>query len=407
MRISAVICEYNPFHNGHKYQLNEIRKQLGSDYIITIMSGNFVQRGAPAICDKYARAAAALDYADLILELPVTYATSSAEGFARGAVKILDGLGCVNDLVFGAETAQTTILSQIADILIEEPAPYKKALLTALKHGASYPAARQDALRAYLGPSSDIPFEEILMKPNNLLGLEYIKAIRQLGSKLHPVIIQRIGADYHDTSVGKEGAETLASATAIRNELLSGRKPPANALPSSMNQYLSIEFSYEYPVTSDDLSDLLFYRLDVEPHPEEILDYHPELWDRIRKFQDQAGSFEHLIQLVKTKNFTYTRISRFLLHMVLSIRTSDYEKEPCYGKILGFQKDASGLLKLLKTSARIPVIQKISHYGEVLDEDQRAAFELDLSSGRIYYQIIRRKFQTALADDLHRPPLIK
>ncbi|MCQ2492801.1 MAG: nucleotidyltransferase [Lachnospiraceae bacterium] len=399
MRISAVICEYNPFHNGHKYQLEEIKKRLKSDYIIAIMSGNFVQRGAPAICDKYARAKAALSYADLVIELPTVYATGSAEAFATGAVRILEGLGCVDDLVFGAEDDCLDDFSTLSELLTDEPDEFSTFLKEACKSGLSYPAARQHAVSAYLGTDR---FEPLLRSPNNLLALEYMRAIKRLNASMKPYIIKREGAGYHE-----EGIDTnFPSATAIRNKMNEGNNDFSNIVPSYMNSYLSIDNNRSFPVNTDDFSDLLFYRLEWEHHPEEILDFHPEMYERIKKFAPTAVSFTDLIEKVKTKNFTYTRISRYLLHLILGVKAADYEMSVAYAKVLGFRKDSSPLLKIVKEKSQIPVIQKPARYQEVLSSRESGIYELDLFASRIYYGVIRRKFHTCLEDDLARPLLI-
>ncbi len=399
MRISAVICEYNPFHNGHKYQLEEIRKRLKSDYIIAIMSGNYVQRGTPAICDKYARAKAALSYADLVIELPLVYATGSAEAFATGAVRILEGLGCVDDLVFGAEDDCLDDFLTLSSILNDEPEAFSTILKAELKSGLSYPAARQNAVSAYLGTDR---FQPLLKSPNNLLALEYVRAIKRLNVSMKPYIIKREGGGYHE-----KGMDTnFPSATAIRNRINEGHFDFANAIPTSMNSYLSIDNNHAFPVNTDDFSDLLFYRIECESHPEEILDFHPEMYERIKKFAPTAVSFTDLIEKVKMKNLTYTRISRYLLHLILGLKKADYEKEVAYTKILGFRKKSSPLLKILKEASQIPVIQKPSRYQEVLDASEADIYELDLFANRIYYGVIRRKFHICLEDDLKRPLLI-
>ena len=193
MKVNGIVAEYNPFHNGHKYLLTESARKTGADYTVVVMSGDFVQRGAPAITDKFSRAQMALACgADLVLELPALYAAASAEFFAEGAVALFNGLNVVTDLCFGSECGDVSILRQIAEILAEEPEAYSLSLKQYLRQGLSYPNARNEAL------IQNYPFlghhKNVFSSPNNILGIEYIKAILRSGSSLHPVTVLRTGA---------------------------------------------------------------------------------------------------------------------------------------------------------------------------------------------------------------------
>ena len=214
MRIVGIIAEYNPFHQGHAYQIKKVRELTQADFILVSMSGNFVQRGAPAMFDKYTRAhAALLSGADLVLELPVSIATGSAEAFARGGVRLLHDTGIVTDLCFGSECGDLSSLERLAAFLAEEPTDYKLHLQDGLKQGLSFPAAREQAVR-FSDPS--LP-AELLGMPNNLLGLEYLKALHLYGSSIRPFTIQREGSGYHDTDVS---SGQYSSASSIRAELI-------------------------------------------------------------------------------------------------------------------------------------------------------------------------------------------
>ena len=216
-KVLGIIAEYNPFHNGHLYHLEQAKKLTGSSYTVAIMSGNFTQRGSTAIIDKWSRAEIALNCGiDLVLELPTLYATSSAENFADGAVKILNSLKVVDYLAFGAETSDMDILSPIADVLYKEPKAYKLLLSSELKKGISFPKARENALMLYLGNIRK--YLNILNNPNNILGLEYMKALKKNNSIIEPVAITRFEAGYNDVSY----SGNIASATAIRNIIKNG-----------------------------------------------------------------------------------------------------------------------------------------------------------------------------------------
>lgn len=239
MTITAVIAEYNPFHNGHAYQLAKARELTGADYLVVIMSGDFVQRGAPAILDQHDRAELALlGGADLILQLPCHFALGSAQHFARGAVSLLTALGCVDFLCFGSEYGDTAPFLELADVLLHEPEEYRELLSGLLRNGLSFPTARAQALSAYFSDSasfSSLSKEELdtfLKEPNNILGIEYVQALLLSQSRIRPVTIRREGSGYHE---GALFTHALPSATAMRNLLFSNphkdlncpRSPPA------------------------------------------------------------------------------------------------------------------------------------------------------------------------------------
>ena len=208
MKITGIIAEYNPFHNGHAYQIAKIKEETDNDYVIVAMSGDFVQRGEPTITDKYERARMALSCgADLVLELPALFACASAEYFARAGVALFTRMGCVDYLCFGAENADLSQLNKIAGILVDEPRSYQDALNIYLKEGKNFPAARILALKSYLSAeSSDAALQteqltSLLSTPNNILGIEYLKALKTCGSQITPYPILREGAGYHDTDI--------------------------------------------------------------------------------------------------------------------------------------------------------------------------------------------------------------
>ena len=193
MRVNGIISEYNPFHNGHKYLLTESKKATSADYTVIVMSGNFVQRGAPALINKYKRAEMALQNgADLVLELPKYYATASAEYFAMGGISLLDKLGVVTNLSFGSECGDLAVLEKIARILVEEPNDYTILLRENLKKGQSYPTARTNALLEYNADFGE--YKDVLSSPNNILGIEYLKALLKRKSSIQPYTLLRTGA---------------------------------------------------------------------------------------------------------------------------------------------------------------------------------------------------------------------
>ena len=259
MKVCGIIAEYNPFHKGHAYQLNKIREDLRADYIVIAMSGDFVQRGEPALLEKHLRAEMALRCgADLVLELPVRVSTSSAEGFADGAIRLLASLGVVTHVCFGAET-DSPLLHRVADLLAGESPEFRRILSSFLSEGFSMPAAREEAAAACL---QDPEVRKILRQPNNILAVEYLKSIRRNGLTCEPWILIREGEGYHSDDLNDQ---TFASASAIRKALQTGSLEQALAfLPDPVKEILSKASVQDTFLFDKDLDSLLFYRLFCE-----------------------------------------------------------------------------------------------------------------------------------------------
>ncbi len=347
MKTAAIIAEYNPFHNGHAYQLAEVRKRSGADFLIVLMSGDFVQRGTPAIFDKYLRTEAALQAgADLVLELPVFAAAGSAQRFAEGAVSILNGLGIVDELWFGSEEGVSEKFSLLADVLLEEPDAYRELLKTYLRKGLSYPAARAAALSEYLRlPDAG----DFLKQPNNILGLEYVLALKKCGSSILPMTLKREGSGYHETQA--EGS--LSSATAVRSSLLAGDLDSVKAcVPAESFLLYEEEAGKGFLFTEDALSEALRYRLWMESKDslQRILDINKDLASRIINRRPEFRDVSSFAELLQTRNQTRTAMQRALLHILLEITEEEvqkYEAQPRRPvRILGISKKvrSGGLL---------------------------------------------------------------
>lgn len=258
MKIAAIVAEYNPFHNGHLYQIQKAKQITDADYMIVVMSGNFTQRGTPALIDKYSRAKMALmGGADLVLELPVCYATGSAEYFASGAIALLNQLGCVDSICFGSECGDIVPLKKIAGARAHESDEYQKLLKTHLKCGCTYPVARNTALAETL--DGFIPFDMILGYPNNILGIEYIKAIIRQNSTIEPFTNLRIGSDYHSYRL----ADTFSSAISIRQSLATqdNLEMVRPQLPGAVYDIMKEDFHKTFPVFASDFSSMLNFKL--------------------------------------------------------------------------------------------------------------------------------------------------
>ena len=408
MKTVGIIAEYNPFHNGHAYQISKVRKERQADFVVVAMSGDFVQRGTPAIIDKYTRTRMALcTEADLVIEIPVLYATSSAESFAMAGITLFDKMGCIDEICFGAETDSLPLLSEIADVLAEEPEVYRTALASNLKKGMNFPSARAKALCDAFGSISlNAPSQEtlsaLLNAPNNILALEYLKALKKRHSNIQPFLLQRNGAGYHDVNILSDSKKPGASATAIRNLLQSkeisemgGIKDLLETVMPAHARFILLNYLSEQPALSvNDFSQILGYQLlrCKDNDFDHIYDITPEIANRIKNNLYQYKSFSQFCELNKSRDITYTRISRILLHLLLSLtsneeqlgRQLDYIP---YLRMLGFQKDASPLLSVLKESASVPVISKLSAAKNILSADSLRLLQTDIFASELYRQV--------------------
>ncbi len=410
MKVNGIVAEYNPFHNGHKYHLERSKQKNNADYTIIAMSGNFMQRGAPAILNKYTRAEMALESgADLVLEIPSFYAICSAEYFANGAVTMLDKLGIVDTLCFGSECGNEHILGLIANILLEEPDEYKVRLKIKLRQGLSYPLARSQALLEYCPDLSTCM--DVFSKSNNILGIEYIKAIRRRNSIITPTTTKRVGADYHDNRLGT----FQCSALAIREAIFSN--PDSTLLeehmPSTAYTLMKNFWEGTPPINCDDFSLALHYKLLTEPNYDfsKYVDVTKDLSDRIGKNLYKFTSFRSFCELLKSKEVTYTRISRCLMHILLNMdkeslaRYASLDYVP-YARVLGFRKSATPLLSAIKEHSSIPLIVKLADANKVLSEDAFEMFQRDISISNIYNSAVANKSGRPMINEYSTPIII-
>ncbi len=356
MEAIGIICEYNPLHLGHKKQIDTIREAYPDGGIVCLMSGNYVQRGHPAIIDKSLRAKAAiLSGADLVLELPITASLSSAEGFAREGVRILGGF--CQRLCFGAESADKESLLATAKALLSEDFPH--ALHRELDKGLSFPAARQAALQAMGLPS------DMLSLPNDILGVEYCKAILQLGLSIEPMPILREGG-YHDGTADPENP----SATAVRELMVGGGDWLSFVPDDSCNGALHTLLSGEQAILS---------RLRTMTDSEfEALPYGSEgLWRKLMKNARQLATLEQIIEATKSKRYTRTRLDRMILCAYLGLTEKDLSSPAPYTRVLAFNNRGRELLKSARLSGLFP------NAGEWMDDPYQ---NMELRVGRLYCQ---------------------
>ncbi|HYE80546.1 MAG TPA: nucleotidyltransferase [Clostridia bacterium] len=390
MKVVGIVSEYNPFHNGHKYHIQAAKEACGADYALCIMSGSFVQRGEPAIFDKWSRAAmAVMNGADLVVELPVVYACQPAEIFALGAVKVLNAMNIIDFICFGSELGDTATLHNLARLFRDEPESFKQLLKAQLDQGNSYPKALSNALSTYAGGEAQSYQDDILRSPNNVLGIEYIKALMSLKSSIEPVAVKRIESNHNDTGITSE----IASATAVRNEIRKNGISEKIRLSMPGNSTSIIESSIEsnrHPLYLDDFSDMLLYRLRLieENDLRKYLNTREGIENRLKKYAQSCTSCEELIEAVRTKRYTRTYIQRLLCHLLLDIQKSDIAlfKDlncPAYIRVLAFNENGTRLLKDIKSRSSYPVISKVADF-RCQDERISRMFAYDILSTNIY-----------------------
>ncbi|NLW45052.1 MAG: nucleotidyltransferase [Syntrophomonadaceae bacterium] len=367
MPIVGIIAEYNPLHNGHLHHIKTSRRLTGARGVICVISGSFTQRGEPALVNKWARAEMALKAgADLVFELPFVFAARSAYHFARGGVSLLQRTGVTTHLSFGSELGEIKPLQEVARILHQEPQGFVHLLKEQLRKGNSYPQARSNALDEYMRTGGTVPccdWQGILSLPNNILAVEYLRALLAERSDLIPITIPRLGQGYHQI-----GNDEFASATAIRNEIENKRPlSEIKGLPPFTREILAREFNTgSGPVSSHSLFNLIRYTLSRMSTDDlsQIYDVSEGLENRIHKLAPLCGSRDELITSVKTRRYSYTRISRILLYILLNF-TKDAAaifdtSGPQYLRLLGFSPQGQKILHEMKAISTVPVITKTS-----------------------------------------------
>ncbi|SHH39325.1 nucleotidyltransferase [Thermosipho atlanticus] len=422
MKVLGLIVEYNPMHNGHLYHLNEAKKLINPDFTVAIMSGNFCQRGEPAIVNKYARTEMALrNGIDIVFELPTVFAIQDAGNFAFGAIATLDKLKFVTDFVFGSESNDVNFLNQIAEILYKQPQKFDTIIKRELKKGLSYPNARKYALQKFLKfENSKI---EKLEKSNDILGIEYIHSLLKLKSKIKYHTIKRIGSNYNETELkGK-----ISSATAIRNAIKNNLNFSAT-LPTINLKILTNEFENgRGPVFLESLESFVipYLRTLTREKIEKIYGFKEGLDIRFLKAASNAGSIQEFLDLVKTKRFTYSRIRRLILYTLFNMKKEFVELSNTYGpqylRILGFTKKGQKFLSNIKKHVEIPIISTASLYKKILNKIMNDTekewkvipelylwqFEIDILASNIYAFFYPNKSQRKSGMDFRNPIIIE
>ena len=372
----GIIAEYNPFHNGHLYQIQKAKELTGADTVITVMSGNFTQRGDTSLINKFEKAKIALqNEVDMVIELPTIYSISSAENFALGGVKILNEIGNIDYLVFGIEEENLEKLQAIADVLVNEDDEFKRNIKEELDKGNSYPKAREIVLKKVLSSEN---VENIMQKPNNILAIEYLKALKTTNSKIKPFAIKRKNTMHNDENIN----ENYASGTYIRKLFIENN---FNEIKKVVPKYtyerlLELKNQGTYVSSINDFSDIVIYKIRTMTKEEisQIADVNEGLENSIKLASTTCKTIDEIIDKVSTKRYTKTRISRILTYILLDITKSDIEQsknnDP-YIRVLGINKKCEEILSTIKHNKLIISLKKFEENNgenELLNIDKKA-----------------------------------
>ena len=387
-KVLGIVGEYNPFHNGHLYHLEESKKMTSSNYTVAVISGNFTQRGSTAIIDKWSRAEMAIkNGVDLVIELPVLYTTSSAENFADGAIKILDSLKVVDYISFGAETSDIDILNNFADILYKEPLKYRSFLTHELKKGISFPKARENALLMYL--NGNRKFINVLSSPNNILGIEYIKALKKHKSNIKPISIARFETGYNDVTY----SGNIASATAIRNIVKNGGfEALRKLLPNSSYSVLidNIKQGHIVPDLSVFEKQIIYNLRSMYPEEiSELAEVSEGLEHSLKNAADSCNTLEELLGKIKSKRYTSTRLQRILLYSLLNITKKDIElskRTMPYIRVLGLNKRGKFLIsEIAKANPKLEIVTSVKKFvDKTTNKNMKSMIEKDIWATDVY-----------------------
>lgn len=387
-QVLGIIGEYNPFHNGHLYHIAKSKEETGANYVICVISGNFVQRGNTSIINKWAKAKMALaNGADLVIELPTIYSISSAENFAEGAIKILNSLKIVDTLSFGMETKDISILNNIANVLYAEPKEYVTILAHELQKGNSFPKARENALMMYL---NDIKkYANVLSGSNNILGIEYLKALKKTKSDIMPVGIKREKVLYNDEYMVDE----FASATAIRKMLMTRQFDDIRkTMPRSSYQILGQELKDgHYVIDLSKFEKEIMYalrKMTIE-QIKNLPDVAEGLEVSIKNAAESCNRLDDLINIIKSKRFTQTRIQRILLYALLGIDKKKMDvarKISPYVRVLGLNNRGKQLLsEIVRNNPKINIVTSVKKYMDnVGNKNLKEMLQTDIFATNIY-----------------------
>lgn len=400
----GIIAEFNPFHKGHAYLFEQARRLTGADRLVVVMSGDYVERGAPAVLDKYTRTRMALAAgADAVVEMPVVFSTASAGDYARAGVEILHRIGFVDYLCFGSESGDIDVLLEAARILSAESDDFKNVLCASLKKGLSYPAARQQALCACCDNRDVL---EAVSSPNNILAIEYLIALKELESPIVPITVKRIGSAYHETDLTSEYSSATAIRSTLQREMTAEEYAAgyASCVPEGVLEDMRRERITVCPVDEDDLSQALYMKLLLEER-ETLMTYADvtrEMADACNKHRGEPKSFSETVMMLKNKSVTYTSLSRAMLHVVLGIRRPTQETRRIkYVRLLGFNSASSDVCRLMSDNLQGDFVTKPGDY-----DRSDISFMTDVAAADAYSMLIYQKYGKRPLEELKRGPVI-
>lgn len=383
--VLGIVAEYNPLHNGHVYHIQNAKERAKAEYVVLIMTGNFTQRGNTSIVDKWEKTRMALkNGVDLVIELPTIYSISSAENFADGAIKLLNELRFISHISFGMEEEDIILINNIASVMTNEPKEYKNYLKEALKEGDSYPKAREKALIKYL---NDSKYENVLNGSNNILAIEYLKALKRQKSNIIPIGIKREKVFYNSNKIIDE----FASSTGIRNLLLSKQiEEVIKVVPASTFNIL-YENIKDGTFTFDlkDLSKPIIYKFRNMTKEEirELPDVSEGLENLIKESVEKTNNLVELINLIKNKRYTQTRIQRILLYGLLGISKKDMEmskKAAPYIRVLGCNRQGKRLLSEIDRDKLITSVKDYENKNKNKSKNLKRMLEIDKNATNMY-----------------------
>lgn len=403
MKVLGIVAEYNPFHLGHAYHLNQAQKITQADGVVCIISSSFVQRGEPAIIDKWSRAEMAIAAgADLVLELPTFFSCRSAFWFAKGSVQSLAALGIITHLAFGAETAHLEKLDLIATILNEESPLFVNFLEENLKLGYSYPKAREITLKKII-KNNNLDIED-LNNPNNILAIAYLRILKSLNSTISPIIIKRKGS-YH----AQQPEKNIASATAIRKMILENNSQWHNYVPPTTKDILEDNFKQgKGPVSIDSIEQgiLTSIRQGGLARLKTILEVREGIENRLWQAAQTTGSIKQLLTSLKTKRYTYTRLQRLLIHSYLNFTKDCNFSNPEYLRILGFNKKGARLLKIAQEKSSLPLITKFANGYNTVSKEGKKMLDFEVQATDLYVLAYQNPQMRIGRQDFYHSPVI-
>ena len=419
MNILGLVVEYNPFHNGHLYHLTKSKEITKATHTVAIMSGNFLQRGEPALFDKYTRAKAAVENGvDLVIELPTLFACQSAEIFSHGAITTLNSLNCINSVCFGSEVGEIDILYTISKILVDEPDSFKLSLKKYLNDGMLFPTARSNALFDYISENNLVNISKesllnILNSSNNILGIEYIKSILKLKSTITPFTITRMNSEYNSEEINS----SICSATAIRTALKESDDISfaSNVVPLPTFNIIKDKISNNFnPIFDDMFFDILSsIILRDSNHLDSYFDVNEGIENKIYQSIFNSKSLNDLHSLVKSKRYTLTKIKRILNNILLGITKDDINlvkdmKYIPYIRVLAFNDKGREILKTIKINSDVNIINKFSKVTFALDDIKfKTLIDYDIKASNMYNMIYYKNNMNLLKGpmDFYQSPI--